>query len=92
MESIILFLLCDKKIILGLMPGNDDSKRDLTLQYALNLTAFAKSTGLQGVMTWTANIDGDGCDGNAPYAYSLGIQSILNKSVSFVNKLFNCFR
>ena len=81
-----------KKIILGLMPGNDDSKRDLTLQYALNLTAFAKSTGLQGVMTWTANIDGDGCDGNAPYAYSLGIQSTLNKSVSFVNKLFNCFR
>ena len=82
-----------KKIILGLMPGNDDSKRDLTLQYALDLTSFAKSTGLQGVMTWTANIDGDGCDGNAPYAYSLGIQSTLKyTTLSFMNKLFRCFR
>lgn len=65
------------KIILGLMPGLDDSKRNLTLQSALNLTSFAKSSGLQGVMTWTANVDSKGCDGNATYAYSLGIQSML---------------
>lgn len=70
------------KIILGLMPGLDDTKRDLTLQSALNLTSFAKSSGLQGVMTWTANVDSKGCDGNAPYGYSLGIQSMLNKSKS----------
>ena len=68
------------KIILGLMPGNDDTNKDLTLQDALNLTSFAKSLYLQGVMTWDADIDSLGPDGNAPYAYSLGIQSILNQS------------
>ena len=31
-------------------------------------------------MIWTANNDSKGCDGNAPYAYSLGIQSMLNKN------------
>jgi chitinase len=68
------------KMILGLMPGNDDMSHDLSLQDALNLTSFAKSNQLQGVMTWDANIDSTGPDGNAPYAYSLGIQSILNKT------------
>jgi hypothetical protein len=70
------------KIILGLMPGGDDIQHDLSLQDALNLTTFAKQLGLQGVMTWDANIDSTGPDGNAPYAYSLGIQSILNKDTS----------
>lgn len=65
------------KMILGLMPGNDDLGRDLTLQEALNVTTFAKNNKLQGVMTWDANIDSTGVDGNAPYAYSLGIQSLL---------------
>ena len=69
------------KIILGLMPGKDDSNKNLSLQFALDLTSFAKSKDLQGVMTWTANDDGKGCDGNAQYAYSLGIQSILKNSV-----------
>ena len=68
------------KIILGLLPGSDDTNKDLTLQDALNLTSFAKSLYLQGVMTWDADIDSLGPDGNAPYAYSLGIQSILNSS------------
>ena len=62
------------------MPGCDDTNKDLTLQDALNLTSFAKSLYLQGVMTWDADIDSLGPDGNAPYAYSLGIQSILNSS------------
>ncbi len=66
------------KMILGLMPGNDDTSHDLTLQDALNLTTFAKENGLLGMMSWDANIDSTGPDGNAPYAYSLGIQSILN--------------
>jgi len=65
------------KIILGLMPGKDDLGRDMTLQMALNLTSFAKEKGLQGVMTWSANIDRAGPDGNSPYAYSKGIQSML---------------
>jgi len=69
------------KIILGLMPGKDDSSRNLSLQFALDLTSFAKSINLQGVMTWTANDDGKGCDGNAQYAYSLGIQSVLKNNV-----------
>ena len=59
------------------MPGKDDMSRDLTLQDALNCTSFALQKGLQGVMTWDANIDATGPDGNAPYAYSLGIQSRL---------------
>jgi hypothetical protein len=69
------------KIILGLMPGKDDSSKNLSLQFALDLTSFAKSINLQGVMTWTANDDGKGCDGNAQYAYSLGIQSVLKNNV-----------
>ena len=69
------------KLIVGLMPGPDDMGHDLTLQAALNLTSLAKSLKLQGVMTWDANIDSAGPDGNASYAYSLGIQSILNSNV-----------
>ena len=69
------------KLILGLMPGPDDMGHDLTLQSALNLTDMAKTLALQGVMTWDANIDGAGPDGNAPYAYSLGILSLLNTNV-----------
>jgi len=65
------------KMILGLMPGADDSNQVLTLQNALNLTTFVQINELQGVMTWDANIDSKGCDGNAPYAYCMGIQSML---------------
>lgn len=67
------------KIILGLMPGKDDMGRNLSLQDALNLTGFATQNGISGIMTWDANNDGAGADGNAPYAYSLGIQSMLKK-------------
>ena len=66
------------KIILGMMPGKDDTQKDLTLQNALDLTTFSRSIGLQGVMIWTANSDSKGCDGNAPYAYTIGIQNNLN--------------
>jgi hypothetical protein len=62
------------------MPGPDDTGKVMTLQDALNLTSFAKDQGLQGVMTWDANIDGTGPDSNAAYAYSLGIQSLLNQA------------
>lgn len=68
------------KIILGLMPGEDDISHDLTLQDALNLTSFSLNKGLFGVMTWDINIDSDGIDGNSPYSYSMGIQTILNKN------------
>lgn len=67
------------KIVLGLMPGKDDMSRDLTLQDALNSTSFAIENKLQGIMTWDADLDALGIDGNAPYAYSLGIQSMLSK-------------
>ena len=60
------------------MPGMDDKSNNLTLQDALNLTSFAKEKRLQGVMTWDANNDGQGRDGNAPYAYSMGIQRALS--------------
>ena len=65
------------KIVLGLMCGQDDMNHVLTLQDALNLTDFAKSKGLKGMMLWDANIDGKGCAGNAPYAYSMGVQALL---------------
>ncbi len=63
------------------MPGKDDMGHDLTLQDALNLTSFSVNKGFLGVMTWDINIDSEGIDGNAPYSYSMGIQSILNKSL-----------
>jgi len=68
------------KMILGLMPGKDDMGRNLSLQDALNLTSYATINGFKGVMTWDANNDSTGLDGNAPYAYSLGIQSMLTRS------------
>jgi hypothetical protein len=57
------------KIVLGLMPGPDDIPRNLSLQDALNLTSIAVTNKLQGVMTWDANTDSFGIDGNSPYAY-----------------------
>jgi chitinase len=82
------------KIIVGLMPGNDDIGRDLTLQDALNITDYALSTGVKGMMTWNANIDGEGVDGNSPYAYCNGMQSMLKKTsfiewFNHINKLKN---
>lgn len=64
------------KMILGLMPGSDDMNRNLTLDDALNLTKFAIDKGLLGIMTWDADIDSTGVDGNTPYAYSKGIQNL----------------
>ena len=77
------------KMVLGLMPGPDDIPRVLSLQDALNLTSFAINSGLGGVMTWDANIDSFGVDGNAPYAYVCGIQSMCNKTQ---NKRANKFK
>jgi chitinase len=65
------------KMVLGLMPGSDDMGHNLSLQDALNLTSFAKLNGMGGVMTWDANIDSNGIDNNAPFAYCMGIQSLL---------------
>uniref|UniRef100_A0A6C0KXI2 GH18 domain-containing protein n=1 Tax=viral metagenome TaxID=1070528 RepID=A0A6C0KXI2_9ZZZZ len=65
------------KIVLGLMPGPDDMSHVLSLQDALNLTSYAKGLGLQGVMTWDLNIDAAGVAGNAPYAYTMGLQSLV---------------
>jgi len=68
------------KIILGLMPGKDDTGKNLTLSNALDLTNYTKSRNLQGVMIWDGNNDSKGIDGNAQYAFSLGIQSILDEN------------
>ena len=65
------------KIVLVLMPGSDDMNHVLSLQDALNLTSFAKGLGLQGVMTWDLNNDARGIAGNAPYAYTMGMQTLL---------------
>jgi len=65
------------KIILGLMCGVDDEDHVLTLKNALDMTAVAQTEELQGVMMWEVARDAEGCEGNAPYAYSLGIQAEL---------------
>ena len=65
------------KMVLGLIPGSDDMGHNLSLQDALNLTSFAKLNGMGGMMTWDANIDSNGIDNNAPFAYCMGIQSLL---------------
>jgi hypothetical protein len=31
-------------------------------------------------MTWDADFDSEGLDGNSPYAYTLGIQNILDNN------------
>jgi chitinase len=69
------------KLILGLMPGTDDMGHVLSLQDTLNLTSFAKNNSLKGVMTWDANLDSLGLDGNAPYAYTMGIESMLSQYI-----------
>lgn len=66
------------KIILGLMCGQDDADHVLSLEDAVDLTDFAEKQALKGVMMWDSNIDGKGCAGNAPFAYSLGIQQVLD--------------
>jgi chitinase len=80
------------KIILGLMPGKDDNNINLSLEDALILTSFAKTKKLQGVMTWSANIDSSGCDGNAKYAYSLGIQTTLKNFTNILKKIICCYK
>lgn len=65
------------KIILGLMCGPDDEDHVLTLKNALDMTTFAQTEELQGIMLWEGAIDARGCLGNAPYAYSMGIQAEL---------------
>ena len=71
------WLIPSNKIMLGLMGGQDDMNHVLMLEDALNLTKFAKSERLKGIMMWDATIDGRGCAGNDPYAYSMGIQALL---------------
>ena len=64
--------------------------RNLTLSDALNLTTFAQEKGLKGVMTWTADNDAAGVDGNAPYAYSLGILSKIGSAVEDIQTRTVC--
>lgn len=72
------------KIILGLMPGLDDTGKNMSLQDALNLTSFAMTKGLAGIMTWDADNDARGVDGNAQWAYSLGIKSMCKNFQPFL--------
>jgi hypothetical protein len=67
------------KIILGIMPGNDDMGHNLSLQNSLELVTFCQIQNLQGIMMWDANIDSTGINGNAPYTYIIEIQSHLSK-------------
>lgn len=68
------------KIMLGLMPGTDDSNQNLTLDDATQLAQWAKSQGLYGVMTWDADNDAGGIDGNPPFAYSKAIEQAIEAS------------
>jgi GH18 family chitinase len=66
-------------IQLGLMPGRDDTNRDLTLDDAKTLTHYAVSNGLVGVMTWDLNRDAGIIDPANPYKYSTAIREILSQ-------------
>jgi len=68
------------KITLGLMPGPNDLNQNLSLDDAKDLAQWAVKQGLNGVMTWDAEIDAVGADGNAPYAYTKAIESVLQSS------------
>lgn len=69
------------KLVLGLMPGKDDwQKNDLTIKSAENLTKWAMKNKLKGVLTWDANRDYAGVDGNASLAYTKKIQKIAKNS------------
>jgi len=81
-----------RKIILGLMPGQDDLSHDLSLDEAKDVTQYARLKNLKGIMIWSSNIDGRGCDGNAPYAYTLGIQNTLNSFWIYLYNRFCCYR
>lgn len=74
-----------KIVQLGLMPGNDDTGQYLSVDDAEALTRYAISSGLVGVMTWDINRDAGTRPipplGTAPYAYSNGIQNILNSTM-----------
>ena len=70
-----------EKIILGIMICEDDHENCLTLYNALYLASFSKLNQLQGIVIWDALTDANGCDGNAPYAYSMGVQRMF-KSIS----------
>jgi chitinase len=74
------------KIVMGLMPGADDMGHVLSLQDALNLTAFAMTYKLAGVMTWNANLDSTGIGNNSPYAFAKGIQTMFVSSYISVYK------
>lgn len=68
------------KITLGLMPGPNDLKQNLSLADAKDLAKWAVSQGLNGVMTWDAETDAQGIDGNPAYAYTKALESILPAS------------
>jgi hypothetical protein len=65
------------KITLRLMRGPDDMEQNLSLNDATALAQWAVANGLNGVMTWNAEIDAAGADGNQPYAYTKAIESVL---------------
>jgi hypothetical protein len=66
------------KIIVGLMCGQDDADHVLSLEDAIDIADVAVRTNLKGVMMWDSNIDGKGCAGNVPFAYSSGILAALD--------------
>ena len=71
-----------KMVQLGLMPGNDDTSQFLTVSDAEDLTTYAISNSLFGVMTWDLNRDAGtnpvpSLNGASPYAYSNAIRNLL---------------
>jgi hypothetical protein len=72
------------KVHLGLMPGPDDQKQNLTPQAAEDLAQFAKDQGLGGVMIWSEDRDA-GTDkspptGYPPFTFSNDILDVLNQN------------
>ena len=67
------------KICMGLMPGVDDKGADLTLAMTQDLTTWAKTQNLAGIMLWDMNRDYAGIDSNSSFAYTNAVLSGLTK-------------
>lgn len=70
-----------EKIAVGIMPGLDDTKKNLSLADAKTITINAKSRSNAGVFVWDAQRDHAGQGGNISNAYTKNIMQVISADV-----------
>lgn len=70
------------KITLGLMPGLDNTFRNLSLADALDLCQFAADLKLHGILIWDADNDSKGISECLPFSFTKAIQSELKTHIT----------